>query len=269
MATCPSCHRDQDQSSAFCAHCGAVLDRPMTSTPLPPTAPAQGRVAQKTAPVAMAAHEVGDVGAYIVRRLLALGIDILLVGALIAIAARAWFDRATPNGAMTLAGFTQLAFFVAGALFVYLWLFEGIAGSTLGKLTFGLGVAGAGGGPAGLGRSFVRNLLLPVDLALIGFLLAAITPRRRRLGDLVAGTVVANSRIGAFAPAFGIAVLAAATYAVNLYAGGVSAAQHLARDATQLAPALVNGASPSATTTPPPPSPEPSPSPTSSGPPAS
>ena len=257
MTTCPSCKRDQVQSSAFCAYCGAVLDRPVTSTPpqgapgspdpKPAASPPSAR-ARVQAPAV--AHDTGDIGAYIVRRLLALAVDIAIVGTLIAIALRTWLVSTTPDHTLTMGGFVELVSLIAAALFVYRWLFEGCVGSTLGKLVFGLAVGRNGGGSIGLGRSFVRNLLLPVDLALVGFLVAAITPQRRRIGDLVAGTVVANARIGALAPIVGIVLLGAAAYGVNAYAGGLSSAQHLAQDASQFAPALIGGASPTPTLTP-------------------
>jgi uncharacterized RDD family membrane protein YckC len=220
---------------------------------------------------------MGDIGAYIVRRLLAIAVDIVVVGALIAIVLRAWIVKASPDQALTFGGFVELVSLIAALLFAYRWLFEGFIGSTLGKLVFGLAVGRNGGGSIGLGRSFVRNLLLPVDLAIIGFLVAAMTPQRRRLGDLVAGTVVANSRIGALAPVVGIIVLGAAAYGANAYAGGISSAQHLAQDTSQFGPALIHGSSPAPTvvptlaptlapspTTPPSPTAAPSPTPQAS-----
>jgi uncharacterized RDD family membrane protein YckC len=273
MPTCPSCHKDQVQSSAFCAYCGAVLDRPTTLTspssstaptpveqpgtdrsataPLPKSEPDAVRSARAASGSALR-HETGDVGAYIVRRLAALAVDLVIVGGLIGVAAHAWVTNGSPGGVLTAAGVMQLLGLAGIALFAYLWLFEGLIGATLGKLLFGLGVGRASGGSAGLGRAFVRNLLLPVDLAVIGFLLAAVTPQRRRLGDYVAGTVVGNSKIGALAPLLGIIALGAATYAVYAYAGGIVEAQHLERDASRLAPEFMPGASPApaATATP-------------------
>jgi uncharacterized RDD family membrane protein YckC len=190
-------------------------------------------------------HEVGDVGAYIVRRLIALIVDIVVVGGLIAIAAHAWVKSISPGGVLTAAGFAQLMAVAALALFLYRWIFEGLFGTTLGKLIVGLGVGRRGGGSAGLVRAFVRNLLLPIDLALVGFLLAAVTPQRRRLGDFAAGTVVANSRIGALAPLVGVLVLGAAAYAVFSYSGGMENAQNLGRDALHLVPWIGSGVQPS------------------------
>lgn len=190
----------------------------------------------------------GDIGAYIVRRFIALFVDVIFVGALIAIAARTWLTRST-NGDMTLGAFLQLCLMLALAVFAYRWLFSGLFGSTPGKLFMGLVVTRNGGGRAGLGRTFVRELLLPLDLLVIGFLLAALLPRRQRIGDLVAGTVVVNSGIGALAPLIGIILLGGAAYATNSYAGGVGAAQRLANDASRFAPGLMSRSTPTPAST--------------------
>jgi uncharacterized RDD family membrane protein YckC len=227
-----------------------VLDRPAaesTTDPQPtqsasPPPPEARQIFPSPPPPVAPDH--GDVGAYIVRRTLALVIDVIFVGALIAMAARAWITRAT-TGELTVGGFIQLTFVVAVALFVYRWLFSAIVGTTLGKLFVGLVITRTKGGRAGLGRTFVRELFLPIDLVVIGFLLAAVLPKRQRLGDLVAGTVVVNSKIGALAPLLGIILLGAASYATVTYAGGVSAAQHLATDASRYAGGLLTRSSPS------------------------
>ena len=190
------------------------------------------------------APDHGDIGAYIVRRTLALLVDLIFVGALIAMVARAWLTRGT-SGELNFGTFIQLTFVLAISLFAYRWLFSGIVGSTPGKLLFGLVVGRNGGGRAGLARTFVRELVLPLDLVVIGFLLAALLPRRQRLGDLIDGTVVVNSKIGAVAPALGILLLGAAAYATLVYAGGIAAAQRLATDASRYASGLITRSSPS------------------------
>ena len=261
MVTCPSCRREQAQASAFCAYCGAVLDKPTTSAAsagdAPGSTPATATMPVSGTPVH---HDVGDIGAYFVRRLGALATDLIVVGGLIAIALRAWLARSAPGGALTAPLFFELAALVVAGLFLYRWLLEGIVGTTLGKLVFGLVTARRGGGPPGPVRAFVRNLVLPIDLAVIGFLVAAVSPQRRRLGDLVAGTVVVNSRIGVLAPVTGLALIAAAGYGVHAYAGGLTTAQHLARDATQFGPSLFGGASPAPELSPAAPTPSPLPS---------
>ncbi|GAC1578103.1 MAG: hypothetical protein NVS3B7_11670 [Candidatus Elarobacter sp.] len=85
---------------------------------------------------------------------------------------------------------------------IALWLSEAMFGTTVGKLAVGLHVYTLRGGFVGLGRSFVRNVLLPVDVLVIGWILALL-PGHRRLGDYAGGTVVARSPLRAFAPLVG------------------------------------------------------------------
>jgi uncharacterized RDD family membrane protein YckC len=71
------------------------------------------------------------------------------------------------------------------------------AGRTPGKRALGLRVVRADGGPVGLAESLVRNLLRAVEVPLgyaPGVLAIALGPRRQRLGDLVAGTLVVRER---------------------------------------------------------------------------
>jgi uncharacterized RDD family membrane protein YckC len=70
-------------------------------------------------------------------------------------------------------------------------------GRTPGKRLVGLRVIRADGGPVGLGESLARNLLRAVEVPL-GYapavLAVGLGPRRQRLGDLVAGTLVVRER---------------------------------------------------------------------------
>lgn len=78
--------------------------------------------------------------------------------------------------------------------FPYHVLLEGATGRTIGKRLFGVAVVSAGGGDCTYAAAFVRNAFRLVDWLPIGYLLAfvamALTDRRRRLGDIAAGTVV-------------------------------------------------------------------------------
>lgn len=78
---------------------------------------------------------------------------------------------------------------------VYFFLFETLSGQTVGKRAMGLSVRSAKGGRAGVHAVAIRTLLRILDalpvLYLIGLLSALLSgSRRRRLGDLLAGTVV-------------------------------------------------------------------------------
>lgn len=77
----------------------------------------------------------------------------------------------------------------------YYPVLEGFWGTTLGKRLCGIKVIREDdGGVPGLGAAFVRNLLRVVDgfpaLYLVGYLVAKDDPKKRRLGDKVAHTIV-------------------------------------------------------------------------------
>jgi uncharacterized membrane protein SpoIIM required for sporulation/uncharacterized RDD family membrane protein YckC len=90
-----------------------------------------------------------------------------------------------------------LGFFAAWG---YYALFEGLReGQTPGKRMIGIRVVRDTGHPVTLGAAAARNLVRAVDAFLIppyflGALLVALHPRGKRLGDMVAGTVVVRDR---------------------------------------------------------------------------
>ncbi|MGW5667606.1 RDD family protein [Micromonospora sp. NPDC003776] len=86
-----------------------------------------------------------------------------------------------------------------------------VGGRTLGKLAVGLRVVRADGGPVGVGQSLTRalvgvavewpGLVLPLLSWAASVTVMLSDPRGRRLGDLVAGTLVVHTRgVGAFRP---------------------------------------------------------------------
>ena len=73
---------------------------------------------------------------------------------------------------------------------------EGHTGQTLGKRALGIRVLKQNGDPANVGLSFVRHLFDGIDcFFLIGLIIASTNKERRRIGDLVAGTVVAGKHV--------------------------------------------------------------------------
>jgi uncharacterized membrane protein SpoIIM required for sporulation/uncharacterized RDD family membrane protein YckC len=139
--------------------------------------------------------EIAGVGS---RSLAALIDLMILVGAavgafiVLAIAAGFGFTIGSIGGAILL----FLAFAVWTGYFI---VFEGLRqGQTPGKRLVGIRVVSDTGNAAGLGAAAARNLLRIADFMpppyLIGLLLVALHPRGKRLGDMVAGTVVARDR---------------------------------------------------------------------------
>jgi uncharacterized RDD family membrane protein YckC len=85
-----------------------------------------------------------------------------------------------------------LSVFMAGWGWDVAWELLG-GGRTPGKRLAGIRVVRDDGGPPGFAESLVRNVLRAVELPLLyapAILAVALGPRRQRLGDLVAGTLV-------------------------------------------------------------------------------
>jgi uncharacterized RDD family membrane protein YckC len=169
---------------------------PVTGTVLPP---------RPAATVPQAPQYVfGNPLGYVVSRFFAFVLDIALVTVFVTSLAYSLvaINPLTGLPTNTQRGFdATLAIGVVVAL-VYVWLSEAMFGTTIWKLAFGLHVYNPRGRMVGLGRAFVRNLLRPIDLVVVGGVLALL-PGHRRLGDLVGGTVVARSPLRAFAPLVG------------------------------------------------------------------
>ncbi|WP_369978675.1 RDD family protein [Xanthomonas bundabergensis] len=119
--------------------------------------------------------------------------------------ALAWLiDLAVRFGVLTLmgmllgmlGGFGQGLYLVA--MFLVFWAYpivlEGWFGQTLGKKALGLRVVSRDGAPAGWMAAITRNLLRTVDMLPFGYAIGLIAclfdAHARRLGDMVAGTLV-------------------------------------------------------------------------------
>jgi uncharacterized RDD family membrane protein YckC len=98
---------------------------------------------------------------------------------------------------LALHGSTTAATLESVIAIVYLIAMEATQGATIGKKVLGLRVVKLDGTPIGWGESIIRNLLRIID-SIGGYLLGAIlvwtSPRKQRLGDRVAKTVVIRSR---------------------------------------------------------------------------
>ena len=195
--------------------------------PLPPPPPAAALPRAPSVPAAPSGpaapapsvYVFGNPLVYALRRGLALAIDLLLFtfAVLGTVYGQVSINPLTGLPASNESAFDLMLAASAGAAVVYVVVAQAIFGTTLGKLLVGLHVYARRGGFVGLGRAFVRTIVLPLDLCLIGALLALL-PGHRRLGDLFAGTVVARSPLRAFAPllgAIGIALVAAAPFVLG------------------------------------------------------
>ncbi len=128
-----------------------------------------------------------------------------------------------PDGLTMVSGiFIAILFLVIGLLlFGYKLLFEALwNGQTIGKRAVGIRVVRADGLPVTFLQVLVRNLMRVVDSLPWGYLIGAVavlaSPRKQRLGDMVAGTIVVREHKAeapvvpttlSFAPAFDLNLL--------------------------------------------------------------
>jgi uncharacterized RDD family membrane protein YckC len=100
----------------------------------------------------------------------------------------------TTAGGFELTGGPAFIYFLLG--FLYYILMETYMGGTLGKLALGIRVRMEDGSPCTISASLIRNILRIVDAlpGIIPYLLGAIfvwtSPKKQRLGDKLAKTVV-------------------------------------------------------------------------------
>jgi uncharacterized RDD family membrane protein YckC len=84
------------------------------------------------------------------------------------------------------------------AAITYFALLEGLFGDTIGKAVVGIRVTDLNGRPAGWRAVLIRNVLRLIDYLpgfyLVGALVARFSPRRQRIGDHLAGTLVVPTR---------------------------------------------------------------------------
>jgi uncharacterized RDD family membrane protein YckC len=151
------------------------------------------------------------------RRIVAYLIDVLIFVAIVAVA---WFALTTQQsgscpgggGGLNIGGNCRgfqsgddakrgiwFAVIVVGFLTLFAIL-PGMKGTSPGKAALGIRVVNDQGNPPGLFRGLVRGFFLVIDASLVGLIVALVTQRNQRLGDLVAGTfVVDKNAVGAIA----------------------------------------------------------------------
>lgn len=128
-------------------------------------------------------------------------IVLLVVAIIVAIPFGIWAAVATVTGSPSwvmslLFGPLDLIMFLLWV--VYFTYFESTSGQTLGKRVLRLRVVSVSTGrPPDLGRSLLRNILRIIDwlpaFFLLGFVVALLTQKKQRLGDLLADTVVVKA----------------------------------------------------------------------------
>jgi len=180
---CPFCGVKNTTGLTQCFVCGRKLPALDAETPVKPARPP---TMSRERPAAPQPARLGD-------RLIAVILDSVLLSAILLVAAAAiWWDRLRiPVLAVAIGGTFAI-------IFLYYWLLEGAFGATLGKAIIGVRVAGVAGTTRGFGAAAKRNAFRLVDglpLYIPGFFVAVFSRHHRRLGDLVAHTVVLEQRL--------------------------------------------------------------------------
>ncbi|KJK29359.1 hypothetical protein TY89_17990 [Paenibacillus polymyxa] len=131
------------------------------------------------------------------RRWAAWMIDFILIvfgyGGLVYFAAKKLSETETPNLGMV------VILFLIGS-FCYYLLLEGLTGYTLGKFVLRIQVVNGEGRPPGMIKSLIRTLIYLVDTNPLLFwglpagICVLVTPRKQRIGDMVANTYVVKVR---------------------------------------------------------------------------
>jgi len=217
-----------------------ALDVPFRETA--PIDPAHDPVVHGTIVEPGALRVFGNPVAYVLRRFAASTIDLVLGSFVVT-----WLlygiiavNPLTGLPTNTEGGFDSTFAMGIGAALLYVFLAEAIFGTTLGKLALSLHVYSSKGNFVGLARSFIRSLLRPIDLLVVGALLA-LAPGHRRLGDLFGGTVVAQSPLRGVAPVIGWIGIVAVAALPFIFDGGLRFFIVLAAFA-QFVPHLISGA---------------------------
>lgn len=134
------------------------------------------------------ASPVARFGAYVIDRILLALIQFAVLLVLFLVGVQVLRFELSPTALIIV-----LVLLLGFSEFVYFGWFEWRRnGSTPGKKASGLRAIRDGGYPLDPGAAWLRNLFRPVDLIPVFWLVPILDKRGRRLGDLVAGTIVVH-----------------------------------------------------------------------------
>jgi len=185
MPFCTNCGKEIAEDAAFCPHCGTPTKRaPGVLVPPMPAPPPTMELRYATISARFVAVLVDTILLAIVGFLIGIPFNIVA------------FFLAPPLENILVAW--PLAVINALLWVGYFSYFEASSGQTFGKRMMGIKVVDVNGiSGIDLGRSLVRNILRIIDFLpvfyIIGVLLIATNPRRQRLGDTVARTIVVRA----------------------------------------------------------------------------
>lgn len=132
----------------------------------------------------------------LISRAAALAVDWMLVSIAMTAYHVAAGDLRIYSELMTLGAVNELFWLTLGALALFCAVMEALYGATPGKRLAGLRVRSVLGGPPTMFQALFRNVLRGIDMfpvvipGALGAVTAAFNPRRQRLGDMLAATMV-------------------------------------------------------------------------------
>ena len=176
---CSSCGASSDSGDRFCAECGASLAA-LTSG---------GARAAEPLPPGNSASEIASLG----RRIIAVMVDFIACWSVISLIVILIPARMLEDGFSRKGPWVLIPIGLCSLALVYYVLFEALFGATPGKGIAGIQVRSRDGDACDFRAALIRNLLRPVDAFaayLVGFIVAAVSHSRQRIGDLAAGTIV-------------------------------------------------------------------------------
>lgn len=188
IITCSACNNSIEGQPSFCPYCGISLNAAASThvpPPVVPTPPIYSNNATNAYPSDLPKDAFAGVGRRFVATLID-GIVLMFIGYFLAL-----LTGQTSAGGFELHGAPAFLFFLVGI--AYYIVMEAMLGATAGKMATSLIILKSDLSPIDWQASIIRNLLRIVDglfCYIIGAILVWTSPKRQRLGDRVANTVV-------------------------------------------------------------------------------
>jgi uncharacterized RDD family membrane protein YckC len=188
MPYCVNCGKEIPSESSFCPNCGTPVGAgagPQKAAPRPATA-GTGNYAD------------------LFQRIVSAIIDGIITGVVVGVLAMVLsFGSFSMVGMQRWGSMSPWAWMWMPWMWVlsliplsYYIYFEGTSGQTIGKKVMNIRVVKADGSPCDFVSAFLRNILRFIDslvIGLVGIIVIAVTEKRQRIGDIVAGTVVVKT----------------------------------------------------------------------------
>lgn len=193
---CNNCETQNPDNADFCSKCGNNL-KPVSQT-LEAKATISSRGVPGTEKDVILHRILAVIIDYIIMGFISVFIFVALIGTAIATLGTAIATLSVPVILSALVGIWA-GFIFSIILVMITWILYGIIletwkGQTIGKMVMGIIVVKENGEPCDFMAALLRNVFRIIDilpqLYLIGFIFIALSEKKQRLGDRLAGTIV-------------------------------------------------------------------------------